>query len=539
MATYYWVSRGIGFSTAWNDAGNWSSSSGGGGGAGIPTSTDDAVVDENSFLRGTLQAITVTNIYSSVANECENFTISNLALPMTLNLFVRLTVNGNLFFQSGGITRTAEGQIIFNGSGSHTVNTNGVGLTTVTFQNGTYTLQNDLTGTNLTLSSGTLDLNGRTLSFNTFSSPGSTSRTLAFNGGTINLAGSNAAVWNSNNTNYNTTGTPSVNFVGSPSSGTRTINTGAVTEANAVSFNILGGTDTITIGASDNVSSLNFTGFGGTWTSSTRTIYGSLTVSSGMTVSGGTGTTTFAATSGTQTIATSGKQFDFPVTFNGVGGTWQLQDSLSMGSTRTLTLTNGTLDANNQNVSCGTFSSSNSNARVVTMGSGTWTIQSSGTAWNCGTSTNLTVNANTSTVNITSASSVTFAGGSKTYNVVSRAGGGNLVITGANTFTTVATNLLPITVTFPSSATQTITNFNISGTSGNTVTINSSTSGTKATITRPAYAVVSVSHCNIKDIYASEGAYWEAYTTNGNTNLGNNFGWTFGGEFFGVLVHKR
>jgi hypothetical protein len=538
MATYYWVSRGFGRSTAWNDAANWSSSSGGAGGAGIPTSTDDAVVDENSFAITTLPTISTVGGVS-----CENLTINNLALPITLQLAGDLSVHGDLFFQSSNISKTGTGTLNLNGSGSHTITTGGVPLNSVRFEGGTYTLQDNLSSTLingfLILNTGTLDLNGKTLSGSFFSSTTTSTRTLAFNGGTINLSGTSGTVWNSNSTNFNITGTSLVNLVGGPTTGTRTINTGAITEANAVNFNILGGIDTIAIGASDNVLNLNFTGFFGTWTNSTRTIYGNLTLSSGMTVNSGTLTTTFAATSGTKTITTSGKQFDFPVTFNGVGGTWQLQDSLSMGSTRTLTLTNGTLDANNKNVSCGTFSSSNSNARVITMGSGSWTIEGSGTAWNCGTSTNLTLNANTSTVNLTSASSVTFAGGGKTYNVVNRTGGGNLVITGANTFTTVATNLLPITVTFPSSATQTITNFNISGTSGNTVTINSSTSGTKATITRPAYAVVSVSHCNIKDIYASEGAYWEAYTTNGNTNLGNNFGWTFGGEFLGVLAHKR
>jgi hypothetical protein len=534
MATYYWVSQGITFNTAWSDAQNWSFSSGGARGAGVPTSTDDAIVDENSFLISSLP--TISTLGGAV---CENFTINNLALPINFQLSSEINIHGDLFFQSGNISKTGTETINFNGSGSHTITTNGFALNSVRFQGGTYTLQDNLSGNAFILNTGTLNLNGKVLSGLTFSSTTTSTRALEFNGGTINLSGSSATVWNSNNTSYSITGTASVNLVGSPTLGTRIINTANVSESNSVSFNILGGTDTITIGASDNVLNLNFTGFGGTWTNSTRIIYGNLTVSSGMTVNGGTGTTTFAATSGTKTITTSGKQFDFPVTFNGVGGTWQLQDNLTLGSTRTLTLTNGTLDANNKNVSCGTFSSSNSNARVITMGSGSWTIEGSGTAWNCGTSTNLTLNANTSTVNLTSASSVTFAGGGKTYNVLNRTGGGNLVITGANTFTTIATNLLPITVTFPSGVTQTITNFSISGTAGNVVTINASTSGSKATITRPSYAVVSVSHCSIKDIYASEGAYWECYTTNGNTNLGNNFGWTFGGEFFGVLVHKR
>jgi hypothetical protein len=34
---------------------------------------------------------------------------------------------------------------------------------------------------------------------------------------------------------------------------------------------------------------------------------------------------------------------DFPITFNGVGGIWACQDALTLGSTRALTMTNGTL----------------------------------------------------------------------------------------------------------------------------------------------------------------------------------------------------
>ena len=46
---------------------------------------------------------------------------------------------------------------------------------------------------------------------------------------------------------------------------------------------------------------------------------------------------------GSQTITTAGKTFDFPVTFDGVGGTFALQDALTLGSTRALTMTDGTL----------------------------------------------------------------------------------------------------------------------------------------------------------------------------------------------------
>jgi hypothetical protein len=56
------------------------------------------------------------------------------------------------------------------------------------------------------------------------------------------------------------------------------------------------------------------------------------------------GRITFAGTSGTQQITTAGKTFDFPLVFNGVGGTFAFQDALTQGSTRAFTLTDGTVE---------------------------------------------------------------------------------------------------------------------------------------------------------------------------------------------------
>jgi hypothetical protein len=96
-----------------------------------------------------------------------------------------------------------------------------------------------------------------------------------------------------------------------------------------------------------------------------------------MTCTGGTSTTTFAATSGTQQVTTNGNTtIDFPITVNAVGATVQLQDNLTIGSTRTFTLTNGTLDlsSGNRTLSTGLFSSSNSNTRSILFGTGTITL---------------------------------------------------------------------------------------------------------------------------------------------------------------------
>ena len=91
-------------------------------------------------------------------------------------------------------------------------------------------------------------------------------------------------------------------------------------------------------------SNLDFTGFSGTYTNSALTVYGNLTFSSGMTLGDSTATITMAATSGTKTITTNGKTVNLPIKLNGSGGTFQLADSLIMGSANgTLTITAGTL----------------------------------------------------------------------------------------------------------------------------------------------------------------------------------------------------
>jgi hypothetical protein len=58
------------------------------------------------------------------------------------------------------------------------------------------------------------------------------------------------------------------------------------------------------------------------------------------------------------------------------------------------------------------------------------------------------------------------------------------------------------------------------------VTLNSSSSGTAATLSDPG-GTVSVSNLSIKDSHATGGASWQAYLTNGNTNVSGNSGWSF------------
>lgn len=478
MANYYWV----GGSGTWDNSSktNWATSSGGAGGFGPPVAADSVTFDGNS---GT--AATVTVAATAVCTAC--------------------TVN------KSDINLSLSGSPTFGG--------------TFTLTTGTVTLNNNVLTVNLVLASG------------------SSTRAISFGTGNISVTGNNQTVWNCNpNTNFSISGTPNVNLTYSGATGTRTIATGAMSEANSISFNVTAGTDTFNITSTGSaVRNLNFTGFSGTWGSlAGHTVYGNLTISTGMTVGSGTVTETFAATSGIQKITTNGKTIDFPMTFNGVGGTFQLQDALTVGSTRAVTLTNGTLDAVNQNVTLGTFKLG-SGTKTLTLGSGTWTVTGSGTAWDANTNVaNLTVSASAGTISMTSGSAKTFAGGGKTWPTLNQGGAGALTIQQSNTFAdiTATTGGRPSTVTLTASTTQTLTQFTLSGTAGNLITLNTTVAGTQATLSDTS-GTNSISYVSLKDINATGGALWQAYTTNGNVNAGNNTGWDFDNTAFRYIYIRR
>jgi hypothetical protein len=216
-------------------------------------------------------------------------------------------------------------------------------------------------------------------------------------------------------------------------------------------------------------------------------IYGSLTFFSNLTLGGGLSGLVFAGRGVTQTITSAGKTFPSPntITIENLTGTVQLADAFN--SLASLTLTSGTFNASNQNVTCTTFASSNSNTRTLTMGSGTWTLSSTGTVWNTGTTTNLTLNANTSTIAFsnTSTTAKTFAGGGRTYynlSISPATGIADYIITGANTFNQISSaKTVAYSITLPAATTTTVTTWSAGGSSGNLLTLRSSTYGSTNT----------------------------------------------------------
>lgn len=469
MATYFWV----GGSGTWDgtSTANWSASSGGAAGAGPPGASD--------------------SVQFNAASAAADYTVTVAATAKAVNITV---INPT----GGTVTLDLAGDPVFTGNINHT--------------------------------SGTISLQTYAMQALNYSSSGTGTRNIsASTGGVIKLTqGVDVGVWACGNlTNFTVTGNPYVELTYSGGTGIRYIShgdAGGGSAAGALSFRVTAGTDGIWFVDGVYIRDLEFTGFAGTLYARLHYIFGSYTLNSSMTVQASTTQATqFSGTSGPYTITCAGKTLDFPVTFNGVNGTWVFADAFASGSARTLSLVNGTINANDKNVSVGSFALG-AGTKTLTLGSGTWTV--AGT-WNANAqSAGLTVSASTGTISMTSGSAKTFSGGGRTWPTLNQGGAGALTIAQSNTFANITNTVQPATVTLTAGTTQTVTQFSLSGTSGNLITLNTTSAGSQATLTDSGGAN-SVSYVSIKDIAATGYGEWQAYTSNGNVDAGNNVGWVF------------
>ena len=268
----------------------------------------------------------------------------------------------------------------------------------------------------------------------------------------------------------------------------------------------------------DGVMTLNDSGLG-------LTVSGSLTFPATNFTRSYSGVTTFNATTTGKTITTNGKTISTP-TFNGVGGGWILQDALTVGNT--CTLTNGTLDLNGKTLTCPARFVTGTGTKNLTFNGGSVICSGvSSTSFNNAAPTNFTTTAGTGTgtISITAAFAKTFVGGDSTFNcTLNQGGAGALTIKGSNTFSNITNTVQPASVLFMAGTTSTFTNFNLSGTSGNLITIGSATAASH-TLSK-ASGTVSRDYLSISQSTATGGASW--YAGANSTNGGNNSGWTFG-----------
>jgi hypothetical protein len=197
--------------------------------------------------------------------------------------------------------------------------------------------------------------------------------------GEINCSGTGTVFRIVTITNLTVSGTPVVNIT-STGSTALSVRPGSPSEANSISFNFTGGTYSLSFLDISGYAARNvdFTGYAGTLAAFHNvTIFGNLTFSTGMssTINANNRLLSFKATSGTQLITTNGRTLNINVACNGVGGTVQLQDALTMSSFTYLQLVNGTLDLNGFTLTAG-YAMTGNGTKNITFNGGTLLVGS-------------------------------------------------------------------------------------------------------------------------------------------------------------------
>ena len=277
---------------------------------------------------------------------------------------------------------------------------------------------------------------------------------------------------------------------------------------------------------------INFTGILNNPTinlgSSVNGMFGSLTLVAGMTLGGANALTFWGR--GANTVTSAGKAFTQNTTLDAPGGSLTLLDAFQ-NNVRTLTVTRGTFNANNFNLTIGAFDSNNAFVRTITMGSGTWniTLATASTIWAMGTSLNSTVNPGTSTIKIigSTVNTRTFSGGSKTFNNIwfsNATPGGQLNFVGSNTFNDFKCDTAPQTIKFTAASTTTVTTWTVSGIALNLITIDTITAAAH-NLTKAGGGTISSDYLSIINSHALPVNTWYAGTH--SVDGGGNTGWIF------------
>jgi len=404
----------------------------------------------------------------------------------------------------------------------------GIRQLTINCPSGTTTLADDLitgngtgpSGVATTLTAGTLNLNNFNLTTWLFSSNNSNTRSIAFGTGNISIIYDSATLSTvldmATATGFTCTATTG-GFIRPTNSFNQTYSFGSTaggsaTNAPSLTFSS-GAAGVITLTSSSWFNKLDF----GTTTSTPATAtlnLNSLTLSSG-----GTYTDLTINMVATGTIIANGKSIT-SLTINHSGIT-QLGSALT--TTASVTLTAGTLalatftltGVNFISGTAATRSISGAGTGIISL-SGNWTI-TDGTGW-----TRFSAG-NGYKINMTSASSKTFAGAGGSYGTLVQAGAGAMTISGSNVFADIQATTRPSTITFTAGTTQTLEAFTLAGTAGNLVTIGSTVPDSAFTLSN-AISTSTANYLSIRDCYVTGGAPW--YNNNGtNTRLTNNSNW--------------
>lgn len=574
MADRYWV----GGTATWDASttANWSTTDGGSSGASVPGSSDNAnftalsgAVTATLGYSPSVATINFTGFAGTFTDNSISRTIScttwTSVSGMTLNISSStLNVTGNNTFTTGGktygnVTLTSTANLIVSGASATynnlTFSTSG-SYPTITVPSITVSTNLTVTGTNNT----TQRVAWGSLSYftkSTITVNGSVSLT---NVDLFGVANSGSASWagtslgnGGNNSSSITFTTPKTVFWVQGASASQdfisnanfaTSSGGSVSSAN---FPLPQDTcifDPNSFASSGKTVACAQTGVrfpnvdfslatnSPTFTSTSPSFCGSITLIAGMTFSY-TGTASIRGITSSQSSAltTAGKSFtSFNFTYMS-SSTLSLQDDMTCAGTFTFQI--GTFNANNHNVTVGIFSSTTGSVRTLQMGSGTWTITSSGACWNTTGSVNLTITPGTSTIKFTdsSSSSKTFTGSGKTYaNFWNNTGSTGVFIMGdSNAFSNFKVDA-GRTQQFTAGTVTTMSTFTAVGTSGagNGITITSTTSATHTLVCNAANLSTRFFSCDYLTLsYSVCSPTRNFYAGANSTDGGNNTGWTF------------
>jgi len=301
----------------------------------------DTVIFDNTGLNAASTISGAITIDTLNASALTNVTTWN---------FNTLTLNGNITTGSG--MPTVNGSIVFTGCNA----IQQLSASSTTFSGNWFSGGNPLnTGLQLQSNinigiiyhgSGALDLNNNVLFLTQYNNNSSSdTKTIAFGTGYIALK-DGGSFQNSTGTGFFATGSRDLYLVSSINA--MNLSMGNVDEANALNVTVVNANaNTVTFGANSAINNLNFNYTANTVAlgiiPSGMKVYGSFTLSAGNTLNASTNALTFAGGTGTKTITTAGKTFDFPIVFDGYAGTFALQDAWTLAATRSITLITGTL----------------------------------------------------------------------------------------------------------------------------------------------------------------------------------------------------
>lgn len=262
--------------------------------------------------------------------------------------------------------------------------------------------------------------------------------------------------------------------------------------------------------------------------SSGTEIIGNVTLSSAITFSPSTNII-FNLRGTSRTITSAGKSFSTVSFLGSAGSTLNLGSDFVATSATIPSGYNLTFNANSYNVSLGSFICSSG---TVNMGSGLWTITSNAAStWMV---SNITLNKQTANILFTGVGtgSRTANFDSYSYNKITiggTTGTSSFIINGGTTgptFSEIAsTKTVAHTIVFPAGLTTTVGAFTVVGSSGNLVTLQSSSSGSPFTIAKTGGGTVSADYLIIKDSNATPSNTW--YAGNNSIDNGGNTGWIF------------